>query len=182
MSRPGPRDRLLLATIDLVREHGVRGTGLAEVLTRSGTARASVYHHFPRGKDQLVAESVRTAGTHVLDLMAGATTARGKLEALLDWWSQQVTEAIASGAAAPGCPVAAASVAADPEVRAAAADAFERWCDDIAACLVDGPPHEARRLAGLAVSVVEGAILRSRARGDAEPLDEARRLLPSLLG
>ena len=47
---PGPRERLIASAIDLVRARGVDGTGLAELLEHSGTARRSIYQHFPGGK------------------------------------------------------------------------------------------------------------------------------------
>ncbi|WP_372442056.1 TetR/AcrR family transcriptional regulator [Nocardioides limicola] len=58
-----PRERLLRSSIALVRAHGVEGTGLTELLERSGTARRSIYQHFPGGKDELIAASTRAAGS-----------------------------------------------------------------------------------------------------------------------
>jgi TetR/AcrR family transcriptional repressor of lmrAB and yxaGH operons len=174
---PGPRDRLVAATIDLVRERGVHGTGLADVLERSGTARASIYQHFPGGKGQLVAEAVRVAGDHlerVADrgLDAGAST-RGAamVEALLDWWSREITR----HGGERGCPVAAAAVDADPLVRAAADGVFARLHRRLADEVGDAG------LAGFVLSAVEGAVLRSRAAQDPAALEEARHQVRRLL-
>ncbi|MGL5445276.1 MAG: TetR family transcriptional regulator, partial [[Mycobacterium] stephanolepidis] len=42
---PGPRQRLIDSAIAMMRERGVYGTGLADLLKRSGTARNSIYQH-----------------------------------------------------------------------------------------------------------------------------------------
>jgi AcrR family transcriptional regulator len=57
-----PRERLVSTAIELVRKHGVEGTGLAELLERSNTARRSIYQHFPKGKLELIEASTYAAG------------------------------------------------------------------------------------------------------------------------
>src|SRR5258706_426767 len=51
------RERLIASAIEMLRRHGVAGTGLAELLENSGTARRSVYVNFPGGKSELMAEA-----------------------------------------------------------------------------------------------------------------------------
>ncbi|MEV4899042.1 TetR/AcrR family transcriptional regulator, partial [Nonomuraea sp. NPDC055795] len=63
------RERLLDATQDLVEAAGYSGAGLNQVIALSGAPRGSLYFHFPGGKDQLVAESVRRAGRHIGEAM-----------------------------------------------------------------------------------------------------------------
>lgn len=76
-----------------------------------------------------------------------------------------------------GCPVAAAALARpeDPALAAAATAAFQSWEDAIAAALeAEGvAPKEAATFAGLVVSTIEGALVRTRAAGDHAPLDSA---------
>ena len=48
------RERLIASAIELLRRNGVAGTGLAQLLEHSGTARRSVYVNFPGGKSELV--------------------------------------------------------------------------------------------------------------------------------
>lgn len=174
----GARDRIVTATIALVRERGVHGTGVAEVLERSGAARGSIYQHFPAGKPALVAEAVRVAGQHLERLMTDGAAAAPEqpaiamLEALLDWWEREIRR----HGGALGCPIAAAAVDDDPVVNAAAQAVFER----LHALLSEttGDPSGA----SVALSAVEGAILRSRVARDPEPLDDVRRHLTGLLG
>jgi TetR/AcrR family transcriptional repressor of lmrAB and yxaGH operons len=169
---PGPRERLVAATIDLVRERGVHGAGLADVLERAGTARGSVYQHFPDGKGQLVAEAVRVAGDHLEGLVAAHEEPVAMVDALLAWWAREIDR----HGGRRGCPVAAAAVDPDPAVNAAALEVFERLHRRLADAIGDA----AR--AGFVLSAVEGAVLRSRVAGDTTALDEVRSQLRTLLG
>jgi TetR/AcrR family transcriptional repressor of lmrAB and yxaGH operons len=175
---PGPRERLIAATIELVRERGVHGAGLADVLERSGTARGSVYQHFPGGKGQLVAEAVRMAGDHLEGLMTRAVAddperpAAAMVEALLDWWAREIRR----HGGDRGCPIAAAAVDPDPVVQAAALHVFDRLHRRLTEATGDA------ETAGFVLSAVEGATLRARVTGDPRALDEVRRQAPRLLG
>jgi TetR/AcrR family transcriptional regulator, lmrAB and yxaGH operons repressor len=51
------RTRMIDAALDSLRHRGVSGMSFTEVLERSGAARGAIYHHFPGGKNQLVAEA-----------------------------------------------------------------------------------------------------------------------------
>ena len=59
------RDRLLDTAVDLLQRQGYHGTGLNELLERSGAPRGSLYHYFPGGKEQIGAEAIGRAGEQV---------------------------------------------------------------------------------------------------------------------
>ena len=59
------RERLLDSAVDLLQRQGYRGTGLNELLERSGAPRGSLYHYFPGGKEQIGAEAIARAGGQV---------------------------------------------------------------------------------------------------------------------
>ena len=70
-SRCAPsRDRLLDAAVDLLQRQGYHGTGLNELLERSGAPRGSLYHYFPGGKEQIGAEAIARAGEQVAAAVA----------------------------------------------------------------------------------------------------------------
>src|SRR5437870_10745317 len=52
------RERMLAATETLLRERGLAGAGIQQVVARSGAPIGSLYHFFPGGKTQLVAEAL----------------------------------------------------------------------------------------------------------------------------
>ncbi|KQY60301.1 hypothetical protein ASD11_12650 [Aeromicrobium sp. Root495] len=179
-TRPGARDRLVEATITLLRERGVHGTGVAEVLERSGTARGSLYQHFPGGKADLVAEATRSAGRRAARHVARTSdgTAGSLLDALVDWWVATLTKHDFGR----GCPVAAAALDETGATTDAAGRVFTGWTDELAGLLgQDRDPEEARRLAGFVVSAVEGALLQCRALRSTVPLEDARVVLRGLV-
>ena len=65
----GPRERLIDSTIALIRRRGVHATGLTDLLNHSGTARQSIYQHFPGGKAELVEHATKEAGRQMVDLL-----------------------------------------------------------------------------------------------------------------
>lgn len=57
---PIAREAILEATAELIREHGVSGTSISDVVARSGTSAGAIYHHFG-SKGRLVLEVGRNA-------------------------------------------------------------------------------------------------------------------------
>lgn len=176
----GARARLIDATITLLRERGVHGTGVAEVLERSGTARGSLYQHFPGGKADLVIEATRSAGGRAAQHVGRTSdgTPSGLLDALVDWW----TVALTKHDFGRGCPVAAAALDDAGGVTDEAGRVFASWTDELAQVLAEHrDAAEARRLAGFVISSLEGALLQCRALRSTGPLEDARVVLRSLL-
>jgi len=183
MGTPGPRERLLDATIASLRRDGVEGTGIAGVLAASGTARQSIYQHFPGGKAELVAAAVRRAGDHITG--RGLDDPRAHVDDLIDWWIGQLER----HDFALGCPVAAGALAGkdSPAVVAAAAEVFADWSSGFGDRLeaAGGDPARSAVLGRFLVSSLEGAIMTARALRTVDPLEDLRaiwhRLIDDLL-
>ena len=56
------KERILDASGELFRRQGYMGTGVKEILAEAGAPFGSLYHHFPGGKAELGAETVRRSG------------------------------------------------------------------------------------------------------------------------
>src|ERR1700730_2739714 len=131
MPRP---DRSRAALIDkaatLFRRQGYAATGLNQILAEAGVKPGSLYHHFPRGKQQLAAAVVETAGTRIEHLLERLLATGRPVAELVDGWIDLLVAGLA-GDQRDGCPIepiATESVNASPEVRAASARAFRGWC------------------------------------------------------
>src|SRR5918996_2232156 len=167
--------RMIRSAAALFREQGYSGTGFRDVIAHSGAPRGSIYHHFPGGKAQLGAETVRRVGERVgagLDALAEQGDPVAMLRTLVTGWRQTLVE----NEFRAGCPIVA--VAAEhhpeaPELADAAADAFARWQDPLSASLRKAgiKPARARRLAALITAGIEGAIILGRATRSTEPLE-----------
>src|SRR5215208_850631 len=56
------RDQILQTTCTLLEKQGFHGTGLNEIVKKSGAPKGSLYHYFPEGKDQIASEAVLQSG------------------------------------------------------------------------------------------------------------------------
>ena len=178
------RERLLVATEQLLAERGPHGAGLNEVCARSGLAYGSLYHQFPNGKSALVATCVRRSGTAIGEL----------LEAVLEQMTlaEAVAAMFANGGATlersafgRGCPVGTPAATSDDEaLRSAAAEVFVRWRQAIAkrARREGRSAREATDLASALVSLYEGALLVARTEQSTRPMRAAAAAAAVLVG
>jgi TetR/AcrR family transcriptional regulator, lmrAB and yxaGH operons repressor len=178
------RDRMIDATVTALQRHGVAGMSFTEVLASSGAARGAIYHHFPGGKAQLVAEAATRNGSDVRALLADlpAVSPSAVVEAFL----ALVRPVVAASACGAGCAIAAVAVGTDPGVAVnaeaatllgVAATAFASWGDQLAErlALAGLPAGEAADLAAMLIALLEGAHVMCRAAGTLAPFERAAR-------
>lgn len=183
-----PRERIVYSAAQLIRERGVSGTSLRDVVAHAQAPWGSLQHYFPGGKDQIVTEALgwagRFAGRRVDRYLSELDPAMpsGLFAAMADQWRTQFR----SEGFAAGCPLvaAAADIAAEsPDLRDAVTNAFDQWLRPVAAALgqLGVPEDRAISLATLMISSLEGAIVLARASQDVAPLDTVVRELAPLL-
>jgi AcrR family transcriptional regulator len=178
------RTRMVEAAVDALRRQGVAGMSFTEVLGRSGAARGAIYHHFPGGKTQLVAEAAERNGTDVRAQLT-ALPAGSPAEVVAAFFAA-IRPVLALGATGVGCAVAAVTVGAgagEEQLRGVAATAFDSWiqvlADRLTAAGLVG--DEARDLATTLITLLEGAHVLCRAAGTLDPFDRAVRAAMSLI-
>ena len=179
------RTRMIEATVEALRRRGVAGTSFTDVLRASGAARGAIYHHFPGGKAQIVAEAAARNGRDVQAYLA--TLPAGSPPAVVEAFLAAVRPVVAESAAGGGCAVAAITVPAgaesgDDTLRQVAAIAFASWAGQLAQLLAAAglAPAEAADLATLLITLLEGAHIMCRATGTVEPFDQAARIATAL--
>ncbi|WP_067698066.1 TetR/AcrR family transcriptional regulator [Nocardia jejuensis] len=183
----GPRSRLIASTIAVVQEQGVHAAGLAELLKRSNASRNSLYQHFPAGKSELVENAAKIVSRIVNSHIARADQtleSTGDLGQWLDFLISFWRGPLESSAYREGSFMMAAALAeSDPNVQAVAGQAFVEWSAQISKSLTRAgfSDEAARSLGGFTLTVIEGAIIQSRALKSVHPLDEAHQHLIALL-
>lgn len=55
------KEKLIQQTVALIIEKGYHGTGVNEILRATKIPKGSLYHHFPKGKNELVTEALRSS-------------------------------------------------------------------------------------------------------------------------
>lgn len=167
---------MIRAAAQLFRERGYAATSFQDVIARSGAPRGSIYHHFPRGKEQLAEEALRLGGDRIARAMATALAERGVPDAVVSFFDWMADRLRASDFRA-GCEVAGVALdtsPAEPALVAAASAAFARWREVLAeACVRAGATEaKAQRLAVFVISAMEGALILARVQHSTQPVSE----------
>ena len=55
------KEKLIQQTVALIIEKGYHGTSVNEILRATKILKGCFYHHFPKGKDELVTEALRSS-------------------------------------------------------------------------------------------------------------------------
>ncbi|MES2170297.1 MAG: TetR/AcrR family transcriptional regulator [Actinomycetota bacterium] len=177
------RTRMIEGATRLLASKGLQETSFSEVLKLTGAPRGSIYHHFPEGKDQLVAAAVDHAGaiaTALIERSAGQP-ARVVTANFLEAWRQVLLRSDFHA----GCSVLAVTVATDsPQLLEHAASVFRTWRLRLGELLAEGgmTADEAQSFAALLVSGAEGAVVLSRAEHSIEPFELVSGRLLRLVG
>ncbi|WP_170286242.1 TetR/AcrR family transcriptional regulator [Nocardioides rubriscoriae] len=184
MSTPSPREQMTLGAAQLLSRAGLAEASFRNVVALTGAPRGSIYHHFPGGKDEMVAEAMRTVGVRVVGALQ-----RAEVEAPVDVLAVLAglfRRVLVDSACDAGCAVAAVagSDAAGPLASQAATEVFTSWVSALTACFESAGVDPARSagLATLTLATVEGALVTARAAGEVAPYDLAVDELSRLLG
>jgi TetR/AcrR family transcriptional repressor of lmrAB and yxaGH operons len=179
----GTRARMVEAAIGALQCDGVAGMSFTDVLAASGAARGAIYHHFPGGKTQLVAEAATLNGQQIRDYFAALPA--GSPLAVVRGFVAAIRPAVAASAGGSGCAVAAVTVgqeAGHDALRQAAGAAFTSWVQALAGRLATAgvAPDEATDFAAMLIAVLEGAHVLCRGAGSLEPFEQAARTVAAL--
>jgi TetR/AcrR family transcriptional repressor of lmrAB and yxaGH operons len=165
------RDAMIEAAWLLIAERGLEGMSTREVLARTGAPRGSVYHHFPRGRTELIELAIDRSRRWMQDQIASikAETPADVVTGYMGIWRRVVEGTdFHAGCAATG----AVTGGYDPGVLSRAEAALSDASDALAALFQQAglAPTEAGQRATLLVCAAEGAVILARARRSVEPL------------
>jgi AcrR family transcriptional regulator len=182
--RGSTRSRMLATAAEVLREKGAAGVTIDEVLARSGAPRGSVYHHFPDGRSQLLAEALQYAGDSITALIDIAATQGcvALVRQFVAFWEHTLAESDF----AAGCPVVAAAIGSaddDPSLAGIAGDIFGRWRDALTRTFVaDGfDVADAASLAVTCIAALEGAVVLCRSIRSSDPLRDVAQQIEFLI-
>jgi len=169
------RDRILTATAALFQERGYTGTGMKQISAQSQAPLGSLYHHFPAGKVEIAAETLRTAGVGYQLLFEAIADNEPDIVSGIRAFFEGAAQVLEETDYADACPIAtvALEVASTNEtLRLVTHDVFELWLASLTSRLATAGLDEirARELAILAVTALEGAFMLSRAAKNTEAM------------
>ena len=177
-ARSRHRLNLVQAAAKLFRKQGYARTGLNDILAESRAPKGSLYHYFPGGKEQLGEEALRFSATLAADTLTALRQEHRTAPAVLLAFAERLAGWMEASAFQDGCPLATTILETVPRSAAmttAAREGFSAWRAVFEEALLDdGAPHEdARRLAGLTISVLEGALIQARVELSTQPIMES---------
>jgi TetR/AcrR family transcriptional repressor of lmrAB and yxaGH operons len=181
----GSRQRMIEATIELMRTSGLTGAGINEIVRESAAPKGSVYHFFPDGKLQIVTEALSQYSPRVMRFMeealSGGRSPSAKVKRLFDAFADRV----AAGDFRKSCAFGAVCLDLDGELeglRLVVEGVFHDWTELLASHIDLGDARRSRSFAGLLLTAIEGGYVRARAERSGEPFREAGALLAGVVG
>jgi TetR/AcrR family transcriptional repressor of nem operon len=162
-------ERIVEVASKRIREQGLEGPAVAEIMQAAGLTHGGFYKHFD-SRDDLIAEAMEDALARSDDIVHELTEdAQDPLAAFVDWYlSAQHRDDPGAG-----CAVAALGDdvrRGDERLRSAYRRQVQRYLEHVEGFLGGG--EDARRRAIVAVSALVGAIVLSRAVDDEALADE----------
>lgn len=172
--------------LELIQTGGYSGTGLNAVIEHAAAPKGSVYFHFPAGKEELGVAAVELATQQFETLIAEASAATESPGEAVRAVIEALATIVGESDFRLGCPVSVVTLemgAESERLRQACAVAFESWIAPTAAFLASGGVEagEARVLATVVVSTIEGAVIVSRAMRSTQPLFSAAEVVVQLI-
>lgn len=168
------RTELVIKLYELFRQRGYEGVSIGGISAATGLGRSSLYHHFPSGKEEMAEAVVAfTRAALERDVFTplrsdgDAGTRIGEMLAAVN--------RIYSGGATPCVLAALLSTTTESPLARGTAQIFADWKDALAATVEElgVRPDEAQRRARAALSLLQGALVMTRALKDSVAFREA---------
>lgn len=175
------RDAMISAAVALVERRGVSASGLQDIMAEAAAPRGSIYHHFPGGKDELVAAALDRVADEVVRAIGAVAERSGTPAAFVSGVARVFRTGAEQAAWTKGCPLAATAIEGDRQgetVRDALSRGFHAWRTAIAEGLIrSGSKGPVEEEALMVLSALEGGLLLSRGSRSAAPYDAAVSML-----
>lgn len=174
-------DALIGRLSSTFREVGYEGASLTLLSGASGLKKASLYHRFPGGKEQMglevLQEAGRWLGEHVLTPLAGNGTPGERIAAM----TRELDLFYNGGKQACLLNLLSSPIGEVSPFKATIREMFEAFIGTLASVIAETgcPPDLAREKAERALMLVQGGLVLARGLGSTDPF---RKMLASLPG
>lgn len=164
------RDEVVDRLLATFRNAGYDGASLADIASATGLGRSSLYHYFPRGKEEMASAVFDKVDAWMEERVIGPLHGEGTPAERLNRMIAALDAFYAGGR--ERCILGAFVVGQSGRIFGKRlATAFERWIAALAAVARDSgaKPDEARRRAEAAIMVIQGAVVLAGALDDPRP-------------
>jgi len=175
------RQRIVAEAATLFNQRGFEGGSMSELMKATGLEKGGIYRHFS-SKEELAAEAFEYAWKAALDARMHDLD---EIPNSVDKLKQFVANFVQRRSAVPGgCPLLNTAIEADdgnPVLRECALNGLRVWRDHLSSIIATGIKRkeirrgvDAKKVATLVISSLEGALMISRLERDREALAAAR--------
>jgi len=168
-------DEIVAGASRMLRERGIEGTSVADLMQAAGLTHGGFYRHFD-SKDALVAEAAQSIYDNLVQGLTTKAEKLGEVDAVADYVEKYLTRQHVSHPGA-GCVMAALGMEAARQgahVQRVFANGTQRTIDKLSAGL-SGTPVERRAKAIRILATLVGAVVIARAVGDGALSEEVLR-------
>jgi len=177
------KDKVIAKLSEIFRQYGYEGTSLSIISEATGLGRASLYHYFPKGKEEMAATVIEHTYSaleeHLLQPLQGDGEPVERIRAMCETINQFYDGGHCS------CFLDTLSIG-DSQIlfQAPIQRTLNAWLNALAQVLIEVglDPESARHRAENAIIQVEGALILSRCLGNTAPFQRTIENLPKSLG
>lgn len=177
-------EKELMVRLSIVfRDVGYEGATLTTLSEACGLKKASLYHRFPGGKEQMALEVLTAAGTWIAENILAPLKESGAPRGRVDKMIRRLDEFYSGGRQACLLNILSSALIHEGPFTKPIKSVFQAWIDALAATVADeGFEREtARARAERAVALVQGSLVLSRGMGTTRPFRELLKHLPDEL-
>lgn len=177
-----PKETYLPSLMQLFRQHGYDGATLTKISEATGLGKASLYHHFPGGKDEMVEAVLIRLEQGLQQIIARSLHSEGDTMTRLQRMAEQISQ-VYSGGEQP-CLLATLLLGSARDLfHDRVKTLLQTWITAIADVLVEAGMDTtlARERGEDAVLSIQGALILSQGLDDPAPFQRIIRQLPQQL-
>ncbi len=165
------------------RDVGYEAASLALLSEATGLKKASLYHRFPGGKEQMAREVMQEAGRWLTEYVLGPLSGPGSPEQRIADMARQLNGFYQGGKQACLLNLLSSPVGREGPFKAAIKQMFEAFISALARVVAESgfPADIAHARAERAIALVQGSLVLARGLGSHEPFQRALEVLPTEL-
>jgi len=177
-----PKDTYVPCLLQLFRQYGYDGATLSKISEATGLGKASLYHHFPGGKDQMVETVLAAIEQGLKQIILQSLQREGDALTRLQQMSEQISKAYSDGQ--QPCLLATLLLGSARGVFHHRVQALlQLWIDAIATVLIEAGMAKslAKEQGEDAVIAIQGALILSHGLNDFTSFQRVIKQLPQQL-
>ncbi len=176
------KEEVITKLIPVFRHYGYEGATMSRLSEATGLKKASLYHHFQGGKEQMAAAALEYIGNWINENVFAPLKSDKPPEDRIKAMSKGIREFYQTGQAP--CVLSVMSVGeADNLFHQQLEQSLKKWIDTLAEVVEETgiEPEQAKERAEDAMMLIQGALVLVRVTKNTQPFERAIAKLPKIL-